>query len=199
MCPGAKITSIATINYIYQLLFHHPSSIIFQWVYGPQLQRMSRSALEITELLWYQFRYRHCHFQVLEGPKITSMIVLRDINRPLSGCLYNYRVHAGIKSLSWEHEVTLTQNELAIIMQIPLLGVSVLPAFGPKIASTATIHGINLFLFTCCFHLIFRCMYRSQSQSMGTFRYEITGLLWCQFRYQHRHFQVLEGHKPPSW
>ena len=155
MCPGAKITSIATINYIYQLLFHHPSSFIFQWVYGPQLQRMSRSALEITELLWYQFRYRHCHFQVLEGPKIVSMIVLRGINRPLSSCLFDVRAYTGIKSLSREHEGTLTQTELAITMQIPLLGVSVLPAFGPKIASTATIHGINLFLFTCCFRLIF--------------------------------------------
>ena len=57
-CPGAKITSIATINYINQLLFHRPSSVIFQWTYEPQLQRLSRSALEITELLWYQFRYR---------------------------------------------------------------------------------------------------------------------------------------------
>ena len=198
-CPGAKITSMATISYINQLLFHRPSSVIFQWVYGPQLQRMSRSALEITELLWYQFRYRHCHFQVLEGPKIVSMIVLRGINRPLSSCLFNVRAHTGIKSLSREHEGTLTQTELAITMQIPLLGVSVLPAFGPKIASTATIHNINLFLFTCCFPLIFQYMYRSQNQSMGTFRFEITVLLCCEFRYRHRHFQVLEGHKPPVW
>ena len=36
---------------INQLLFHRPSSVIFQWVYGPQLQRMSRSALEITAVL----------------------------------------------------------------------------------------------------------------------------------------------------
>ena len=127
-CPGAKITSIATINYINQLLFHHPSSIIFQWVYGPQLQRMSRSALEITELLWYQFRYRHCHFQVLEGPKIVSMIILRGINRPLSSCLFNVRAHTGIKSLSREHEGILTQTELAITMQIPL---SAKPWFPP--------------------------------------------------------------------
>ena len=63
--------------------------------------------------------------------------------------------HTGIKSLSREHEGTLTQTELAIIMQIPLLGVPVLPAFGPKIASTGTIHDLNLFLFTCCFRLIF--------------------------------------------
>ena len=124
-CPGAKITSMATIYYINQLLFHRPSSVIFQWVYEPQLQRMSRSALEITELLWYQFRYRHCHFQVLEGPKIVSMIVLRGVNRPLSSCLYNARAHTGIKSLSQEHEGTLTQTELAIIVQIPLFGVSV--------------------------------------------------------------------------
>jgi len=34
---------------------------------------------------------------------------------------------------------------------------------------------------------------------MGTFRFEITELLCCEFRYRHRHFQVLEGHKPPSW
>ena len=114
MCPGAKITSIATINYIYQLLFHHPSSIIFQWVYGPQLQRMSRSALEITELLWYQFRYRHCHFQVLEGPKITSMIVQRDMNTTrgavgpppllegaiqITGYLYNLRSTNELKNI----------------------------------------------------------------------------------------------------
>ena len=99
-------------------------------MYEPEFQRMSRFTLEITELLCCEFRYRHRHFQVLEGPKITSMIVLRDINRPLSGCLYNYRVHTGIKSLSSEHEGTLTQTELAIIMQIPLLGVSVLhPGF----------------------------------------------------------------------
>ena len=81
------------------------------------------------------------------------MVVLSDINRPPSGCLYTARVHIGIKSLSREHEGTLTQTELAIIMQIPLLGVSVLPAFGPKIASTATMHDINPFLFTRCFHL----------------------------------------------
>ena len=31
-----------------------------------------RPTFEITELLWYQFRYRHCHFQVLEGPKIVK-------------------------------------------------------------------------------------------------------------------------------
>ena len=154
-CPGAKITSMATIYYINQLLFHRPSSVIFQWVYGPQLQRMSRSALEITELLWYQFRYRHCHFQVLEGPKIAIMIVLHGIKRPLSSCLFNVRAHTGLKSLTREHEGTLTQTGLAIIMQIPLLGVPVLPAFGPKIASTGTIHDTNLFLFTCCFRLIF--------------------------------------------
>ena len=109
---------------------------------------------------------------------------------------YRYQV---LKLGARWHERTLTLIELAIIMQIPLLGVSVLPAFGSKIASTATTGDVNQFLFTCCFPLIFRCMYRSQSQSMGTFRPEITGLLWCHFRYQHRHFQVLEGHKPPSW
>ena len=152
-CPGAKITSMATINYINQLLFHRPSSVIFQWVYGPQLQRMSRSALEITELLCCEFRYRHRHFQVLEGPKIAIMIVPHGINRPLSSCLFNVRAHTGLKSLTREHEGTLTQTELAFIMQIPLLGVSVLPAFGPKIASTATTGDINLFLFTRCFHL----------------------------------------------
>ena len=198
-CPGAKITSLATVNYVNQLFFNRPSSVIFQWMYEPEFQRMSRFTLEITELLCCEFRYWHRHFQVLEGPKITSMIVLRDINRPLSGCLYNYRVHTGIKSLSWEHEGTLTQTELAINMQIPLLGVSVLHAFGPQIASTATIQDINRFLFTCCFHLIFQYMHGSQNQSMGTFRFEITELLCCEFRYRHRHLQVLEWHKPPSW
>ena len=83
-----------------ELLFLRLSSIIFQWACGPQFKRMARSTFEITEVLCCEFRYRHRHFQVLEGPKITSMIVLRDINRPLSGCLYNYRVHTGIKSLS---------------------------------------------------------------------------------------------------
>ena len=150
-CPGAKITSIATINYINQLLFHRPSSIIFQWVYGPQLQRMSRSALEITELLWYQFRYRHCHFQVLEGPKIAIMAVLRGGNRPLSSYLYNSRAHTGIKGLSQEHEGTLTQTELAVVMQIPLSGVSVLPAFGPKIASMVGQKSYPLFSFPFLF------------------------------------------------
>jgi hypothetical protein len=118
-CPGAKITSLATVNYLNQLFFNRPSSVIFQWMYEPEFQRMSRFTLEITELLCCEFRYRHRHFQVLEGPKITSMIVLRDINRPLSGCLYNYRVHTGIESLSREHEGILTQTELAITMQIP--------------------------------------------------------------------------------
>ena len=136
-CPGAKITSMATINYINQLLFHRPSSVIFQWVYGPQLQRVSRSALEITELLCCEFRCRHRHFQVLEGPKIAIMAVLSVINRPLSGCLYAARAHTGIKSLSREHEGTLTQTELAIIMQIPLLGVSVLQNFGAVTADRA--------------------------------------------------------------
>ena len=106
-----------------------------------------------------------------------SMVVLSDINRPLPGCLHAIRAHIGIKSLSWEHEGTLTQTELAIIVQIPLLGVSVLPAFGPKIASTATTGDINPFLFTRCFHLIFQYMYRSQNQSVGTFTFEIIELL----------------------
>ena len=127
-CPGAKITSIATVNYINQLLFHRPSSVIFQWMYEPQFKRMSRSTLEITELLWCQFRYRHRHFQVLEGPKIAIMIVPHGINRPLSSCLFNVRAHAGIKSLSREHKGTLTQTELAITMQIPL---SAKPWFPP--------------------------------------------------------------------
>ena len=126
------------------------------------------------------------------------MIVPHGIKRPLFSCLFNVRAHTGIKSLSREHEGTLTQTELAIIMQIPLLGVSVLPAFGPKIASTATTDNINLFLFTCCIPLIFQCMYRSQNQSMGTFTFEITELLCCEFRYRHRHFQVLEGPKIAS-
>ena len=65
------------------------------------------------------------------------MVVLSDINRPLSGCLYPIRVHIGIKSLSQEHEGTLTQTELAIIVQIPLLGVSVLPNFGAVTADRA--------------------------------------------------------------
>ncbi|MEC8490194.1 MAG: hypothetical protein VXZ13_14910, partial [Pseudomonadota bacterium] len=100
----------------------------FQWVYGPQLQRMSRSALEITELLWYQFRYRHCHFQVLEGPKIAIMIVPHGIKRPLSSCLFNVRAHTDIKSISREHEGALTKTEPAIIMQTPL---SAKPWFSP--------------------------------------------------------------------
>ena len=159
---------------------------------------MGTFRFEITGLLCCEFRYRHRHFQVLEGPKTAIMIVPHGINRPLSSCLFNVRAHAGLKSISREHEGTLTQTELAIIMQIPLLGVSVLPAFGPKIASTGTIHDLNLFLFTCCIPLIFQCMYRSQNHSMSTFRFEITELLCCEFRYRHCHFQVLEGHKPPS-
>ena len=65
------------------------------------------------------------------------MIVPRGINRPLSSCLFNVRAHTGIKSLSREHEGTLTQTELAIIMQIPLLGVSVLQNFGAVTAGRA--------------------------------------------------------------
>ena len=196
---GPQIASTATIQDINRFLFTCCFHLIFQYMHGSQNQSMGTFRFEITELLWYQFRYRHCHFQVLEGPKIVSMIVLRGINRPLSSCLFNVRAHTGLKSLTREHEGTLTQTELAIIMQIPLLGVPVLPAFGPKIASTATIHNINLFLFTCCFPLIFQYIYRSQNQSTGTFRFEITVLLCCEFRYRHRHFQVLEWHKPPSW
>ena len=162
-----------------------------------QNQSMGTFRFEITELLCCEFRYRHRHFQVLEGPKIAIMIVPHGINRPLSSCLFNVRAHTGLKSLTREHEGTLTQTELAIIMQIPLLGVSVLPAFGPKIASTATTGDINPFLFTRCFHLIFQYMYRSQNQSVGTFTFEIMELLCCEFRYRHRHFQVLGGHKPP--
>ena len=48
------------------------------------------------------------------------MAVLGGINCPLSGCLCAARAHTGIKSLSREHEETLTQTEPAIIMQIPL-------------------------------------------------------------------------------
>ena len=167
-------------------------------MYRSQNQSMGTFRFEITVLLCCEFRYRHRHFQVLGGPKIVSMIVLRGLNRPLSSCLFNARAHTGIKGLNREHEGTLTPTELAITMQIPLLGVSVLPAFlpafGPKIASTATMHNMNPFLFTCCLPLIFQYMYRSQNQSMGTFRFEITVLLCCEFRYRHRHFQVLEGH-----
>ena len=56
------------------------------------------------------------------------MAVLSDINCPLSGCLYASTAHTGIKSLSREHEGTLTQTELAITMQIPL---SAKPWFPP--------------------------------------------------------------------
>ena len=56
------------------------------------------------------------------------MAVLSDINCPLSGCLYAATAHTGIKSLSREHEGTLTQTELAITMQIPL---SAKPWFPP--------------------------------------------------------------------
>ena len=65
------------------------------------------------------------------------MAVLSDVNRPLSGCLYTSRVHIGIKRLIREHEGTLTQTELAIIVQIPLLGVPVLPNFGAVTADRA--------------------------------------------------------------
>ena len=138
-CPGAKITSMATINYINQLLFHRPSSVIFQWVYGPQLQRMSRSALEITELLCCEFRYRHRHFQVLEGPKIAIMIVSHGIKRPLSSCLFSVRAHTGIKSISREHEGALTKTEPAIIMQTPL---SAIPWF-PPVAGISVLGGYH--------------------------------------------------------
>ena len=60
--------------------------------------------------------------------EIASMVVPSDINRPLSSYSYNFRAHTGIKSLSREHEGTLTQTELAIIMQIPL---SAKPWFPP--------------------------------------------------------------------
>ena len=60
---------------------------------------MSRSAFETTELLGCQFRYQHHHFQVLKRPKIASMVLISDINRPLSGCLYNFRVHIGVEGL----------------------------------------------------------------------------------------------------
>ena len=69
--------------------------------------------------------------------EIASMVVPSDINRPFSSYLYNFRAHTGIKSLSREHEGTLTQTELAIIVQIPLLGVSVLPNFGAVTADRA--------------------------------------------------------------
>ena len=65
------------------------------------------------------------------------MIVPHGINRPLSSCLFNVRAHTGLKSLTREHEGTLTQTELAIIMQIPLLGVSVLQNFGAVTADRA--------------------------------------------------------------
>ena len=65
------------------------------------------------------------------------MVVLSDINRPPPGCLHAVRAHIGIKSLSQEHGGTLTQTELAIIVQIPLLGVSVLPNFGAVTADRA--------------------------------------------------------------
>ena len=56
------------------------------------------------------------------------MIVPHGIKRPLSSCLFNVRAHTGLKSLTREHEGTLTQTELAIIMQIPL---SAKPWFPP--------------------------------------------------------------------
>ena len=102
-----------------------------------QNQSMGTFRFEITRLLCCEFRYRHRHFQVLEGPKIAIMIVPHGINRPLSSCLFNVRAHTGLKSLTREHEGTLTQTELAIIMQIPLLGVSVLQNFGAVTADRA--------------------------------------------------------------
>ena len=152
---GPQIASTATIQDMNRFLFTCCFHLIFQYMHGSQNQSMGTFRFEITELLCCEFRYRHRHFQVLEGPKIAIMIVPHGVNRPLSSCLFNVRAHTGLKSLTREHEGTLTQTELAIIMQIPLLGVPVLPAFGPKIASTGTRHDLNLFLFTCCFRLIF--------------------------------------------
>ena len=153
---GPQIASTATIQDINRFLFTCCFHLIFQYMHGSQTyQSVGTFRFEITELLCCEFRYRHRHFQVLEGPKIAIMIVPHGINRPLSSCLFNVRAHTGLKNLTREHEGALTQTELAIIMQIPLLGVPVLPAFGPKIASTGTIHDLNLFLFTCCFRLIF--------------------------------------------
>ena len=98
---------------------------------------MGTFTFEITELLCCEFRYRHRHFKVLEGPKIAIMIVPHGIKRPPFSCLFNVRAHTGLKSISREHGGTLTQTELAIIVQIPLLGVSVLPNFGAVTADRA--------------------------------------------------------------
>ena len=89
-------------------------------MFRSQNQSMGTFRFEITGLLCCEFRYRHRHFQVLEGPKIAIMIVPHGINRPLSSCLFNVRAHTGLKSISREHEGALTQTEPAIIMQIPL-------------------------------------------------------------------------------
>ena len=103
---------------------------------------MGTFKFEITELLCCEFRYRHRHFQVLEGPKIAIMIVPNGINRPLSSCVFNVRAHTGLKSLTREHEGTLTQTEPAIIMQIPL---SAKPWFSPvaKISVLGGYHWAN--------------------------------------------------------
>ena len=142
---GPQIASTATIQDMNRFLFTCCFHLIFQYMHGSQNQSMGTFRFEITELLCCEFRYRHRHFQVLEGPKIAIMIVPHGVNRPLSSCLFNVRAHTGLKSLTREHEGTLTQTELAIIMQIPLLGVSVLPAFGPTFASTATMENVNPF------------------------------------------------------
>ena len=102
-----------------------------------QNQSMGTFRFEITGLLCCEFRCRHRHFQVLGGAQTAIMIVPHGIKRPLSSCLFNVRAHTGLKSISREHEGTLTQTELAIIMQIPLLGVSVLPNFGAVTADRA--------------------------------------------------------------
>ena len=134
---GPKIASTATTGDINPFLFTRCFHLIFQYMYRSQNQSVGTFTFEITELLCCEFRYRHRHFQVLGGPKIASMVVPSDINRPLSSYSYNFRAHTGIKSLSREHEGTLTQTELAIIVQIPLLGVSVLPNFGAVTADRA--------------------------------------------------------------
>ena len=70
-----------------------------------------------------------------------------------------------------------------------------MPASELKIVSMITLDHSNRIHFACPFHLILWWIFKIYVPSASTFRFEITGLLRCDFRYRHRRFEPREWPK----
>ena len=59
-----------------------------QCMLAPQVRSIDMCGHETTGLLGCDFRYRHRRLGLQKGPKISTMVVIDDINLPLYSCSF---------------------------------------------------------------------------------------------------------------